>query len=198
MKSSQTCICNKSDTHLILYESFHYDLVSFRSPSEGLRRWHLKLHVVSACLCAWKCFPIVGERRDDRAAETQISDIDGKERWRDKRVDQSALSGCRGKKSAFFHHFFFLLAHRRRVRDPVWSASTRSLQRPTRCLHARLQKRGDEILSGGTSQHKSACTGRPQISIIKITCVAACTVRGPKADETQPCTRHGSANHELQ
>lgn len=123
MKSSQPCICNMSDTHLILYETFHPDLVSFHSPGEGLRRWHLKLHVVSACLCAWKCF--VGESTDDRAAETQISDVDGKERWRDKRVDQSALSGCRGKKVLFFSFFFFfLLVHRQRVWDPVWSSLT--------------------------------------------------------------------------
>lgn len=153
-------------------------------------------------VCLPLCMKVFSHCQREQRRQSS-GDTDFRRRWEGEMKRQEGGSECtigmqRKKKSAFFQHFFSLLVHRQCVRDPVWSASTRSLQRPTRCLHARLQKRGDEILSGGTSQHKSACTGRPQINIIKITCVSACTVRGPKADETQPCTRHGSANHELQ
>lgn len=61
-----------------------------------------------------------------------------KERWRDKKVDLSALSGCGGGGMLFFSiPRSPPVVHRRHVWDLVWSASTLSLQRPSAgvCTH---------------------------------------------------------------
>lgn len=72
---------------LRLSESFHPNLVPFYSHSDGLSWWHLKLCVTSACIC------FLLSVRAEAAVQPRHRGR-WKKRWRDNRVDQSALSGC--------------------------------------------------------------------------------------------------------
>lgn len=147
---------------LRLSESFHPNLVPFYSHSDGLSWWHLKLCVTSACICAWNSF-LLSVRAE--AAVRPRHRGRWKKRWRDNRVDQSALSGW--EKSSF------LSAHRRSVWDPVWSASMRSLQSPSTdaCMYT---VRDEEMRYYQVEQVSINQPGK-NTNKHKIVCVCCCT-----------------------
>lgn len=133
---------------LRLSESFHPNLVPFYSHSDGLSWWHLKLCVTSACIC------FLLSVRAEAAVQPRHRGR-WKKRWRDNRVDQSALSGCR-EKLFFFFSLSPLGTQAKRVRSRLKCINALTSKSIYRCLHVHRQRRGEEILSGGTSQHKSA------------------------------------------
>lgn len=101
-------------------------------------------------------FLTAGESRDEPAAETQISDVDGRRDEETRGWIRVHYQDAEEKKVPFFSIFPTLVVHRQHVWDLVWSASTLSLQRP----------------SAGVCAHEPSGTRRPgMLDIMESTCV---------------------------